>query len=165
MGEENANIVLVRMDKLTAIMCNGNRRQFCEITGISYNTINGWFHRNGKPGTDAIAQICEKTGCSADWLLLGREPVFFADKTPATAASPDIQTDLVRLFETMMANSLLSAEALAPRADAEEHLRMVFDKIDKVREMKERFEGKASDRSQAHPSEHEKGRENTHQQK
>jgi len=46
-----------------------------QLLGVSVSTIRDRWYKGSYPGADKIKIIIEKTGCSADWLLTGKEPV------------------------------------------------------------------------------------------
>lgn len=51
----------------------GNQKEFAKEFNLSPSTISDWWSGRINPRTDILQQICEKTGISMDWLVLGRE--------------------------------------------------------------------------------------------
>lgn len=49
-----------------------NQKEFAKAMGISQSIVTGWWAGRSKPRTETLQEICEKTGVSMDWLVLGR---------------------------------------------------------------------------------------------
>lgn len=64
--------LLLRISELIDRCAAGRIAHFSRLTGIKDAAIRAWFNRNEANLTAAnIVRICEATGVSADWLLLG----------------------------------------------------------------------------------------------
>ncbi|MFL1781415.1 Helix-turn-helix domain-containing protein [Candidatus Hepatincolaceae symbiont of Richtersius coronifer] len=58
----------------------GNQKQMAKEMGFSASNITDWWGGRSKPTATILLQICELTGVSMDWLVLGRaEP--YLDET------------------------------------------------------------------------------------
>ncbi len=49
-----------------------NQKEFAKVIGISQSIVTGWWADRSKPRTETLQKICEDTGVSMDWLVLGR---------------------------------------------------------------------------------------------
>lgn len=49
-----------------------NQKEFAKAMGISQSIVTGWWAGRSKPRTEILQKICEETGVSMDWLVLGR---------------------------------------------------------------------------------------------
>lgn len=71
MNNKNANVEIGR--RLSAARGTRKRDEFAEVIGVHVATL-GRYERGETPlPADLMLRICDITGCSADWLLLGRE--------------------------------------------------------------------------------------------
>ena len=57
----------------------GSQKKLAEELGIVSSVISDWWSGRIKPRADILQQICEKTGVSMDWLVLGRAEPYIDD--------------------------------------------------------------------------------------
>jgi hypothetical protein len=72
---------------------HGAKIAFCRATGIRPQTLNGWYKRDSEPNSAWLAQIVDRLGVSADWLLLGRGPKYKTpvNRLPATSLTEHLK--------------------------------------------------------------------------
>lgn len=46
-----------------------NRKEFAEELNIPYRTVTNYENGSREPGSDYIAKVADKCGCTTDWLL------------------------------------------------------------------------------------------------
>lgn len=84
----------------------GNQKQLAESLGIASSTISEWWKGTFKPTATILQKICEDTGVSMDWLVLGRaepyvdEDLFqdIFDDSKKFAENNDIDFDAIYLL-------------------------------------------------------------------
>lgn len=58
--------------RYTLTLQHTDLKKVAEDTGIPYSSLSAYFSGRRKPGIEALTQILEYTGVSADWLLMGK---------------------------------------------------------------------------------------------
>lgn len=56
-----------------------NQTEFAELVEITSATYTAYKQSKANPSLEALIRLCTKTGCSANWLLLGRGPIWQDD--------------------------------------------------------------------------------------
>jgi len=52
------------------------QERFADLLGLNINTLRGYEKGFRTPGADTISDLCQKTGASPEWILLGSGPVY-----------------------------------------------------------------------------------------
>lgn len=52
------------------------QERFADLLGLNINTLRGYEKGVRTPGADTISDLCQKTGASPEWILLGYGPVY-----------------------------------------------------------------------------------------
>lgn len=96
-------------------------------TDASKSVVYGWEKEQHYPRVDQLYQICEKLGCTADSLLLGREsseialtPEIAAVASEADKLPPKLKKRLLILWTSTLeiARDSLNPNGLVPESDA-----------------------------------------------
>ena len=67
--------------RLKIVRGSKTQEQFAELLGLNINTLRGYEKGLRTPGADTISALCQKTGASPTWMLLGEGPVFDPERT------------------------------------------------------------------------------------
>lgn len=57
----------------------GSQKNLAKELNISSSNMSEWWAGRSKPRAETLQQICEKTGVSMDWLVLGRKEPYVGE--------------------------------------------------------------------------------------
>ena len=90
--------------------------EFGRLFGVSRNTQGQYERNNAHPNAVYLADVCQKFGASADWLLLGRGDMQAGSPQPAVGYDPAVMQKC-----SMLARHVAAGQnpPLAPQAEAQ----------------------------------------------
>ena len=65
-----------RLKQLIEKRFSGRWTHLAREAALSQGSVNNYLRGFSKPGYKQISQICEVSGASANWLILGEGPIF-----------------------------------------------------------------------------------------
>ena len=100
-----------------AIQSRGMKlKQFSRESGLAYPSLRDYFGGLRRPGFEALCKILNFTHVSADWLLLGKGPMFHDEKPPVADIDEELVTSIYCEVEKIIHDESMEA-AEAPEDD------------------------------------------------
>lgn len=77
------------------------QKEFATALGINANTLRNYESGRVLPNQEVLARICVQFSVSAEWLLLGSEPIYKAEPAAGLETTPPACSRCLELYERL----------------------------------------------------------------